>query len=139
MIKAEENNLHIDGAAIPFKKIHMVKPFGEDCYIVNILTGKCVQFPYKLEEVYTALKAAGKTEFMLINNIILNCGVVDMQYIQTAKSKKDELGYALHIVFNNGRTEQIFFKTHNEAEAFYHEIDNKLIDIKTAKCLENLK
>lgn len=140
MIKIENKYIDIDGAQIPYKNIHIVKSFGEnDLYFLNIRNGKCTQYPYKLEELYEALRIAGKSNFILVENWIVNCCKIDRLCIQTAKDTlTGKMGFALHVVFDNNRDEEIFFDTHIEAERYYHIIDSKITDIKNEEAIRNL-
>ena len=102
--------------------------------IIFVEYGKVKRVPSDCFDVYELM-------FKLLDNSnYMICGskhIINMKYVksQNIESYKNGEGYSdkhtLVLTFNNGRKEGVHLNSWREAEKLYHQIDDKLCEIKS--------
>lgn len=146
MIKIESECLIFDNGVIkPLKCVHMVKSFGDDLYFVNTKNGYCAQYPYKLEDLYQVFQNAGLNNFFLAEDTIINLDYVKSVFIPTQDNKDfslfstvirnlpNEEDSRVTVELKTDWKEDIYCASSKEAERLYHDIDEKLAELKSAE------
>lgn len=144
MLEVKDNKLIIDGITKDFKDINLINSKGDSVYFSNNMVERIKIYPYTVQEVYETLSNAGINSFWLVNNTIINLNNIERVYIkyyqyaglsiiETLKANAETC--FVNIVCKNGKTEAISFSSDKEAEKFYHELDNKIIDVKSEQIL----
>jgi len=145
MIEVKNNNLIIDGVSKSLKDINIINCKGNAIYFSNNMVERIKEYPYTIEEVYNAITTAGYNGFWLVNNTLININNIEkvfIKYYQYAglsiveSSKANAETCFVNIVCKNGKTESISFSSDKEAEKFYNDLDNKIIDIKQTEVLK---
>ena len=146
MIEINDNNLVVDGKQMPIEKINIIKLIKNKLYLSNNIV-EISPKSYKLDEVVAALQEAGLTNFVKIENAIVNAGNVESMYIkyyqyagisifQCEKYNADMCN--LVICCKNGKEETISFSSSKEAEKNYHILDSVVTEIKNKQVFEKL-
>lgn len=142
MIKIQENKLILNGKEKNLNDVIIINGKENSIYFSNNLVERLKEYPYTIEEVYNAILSAGLTGFWFVNNTIININnieKVNITYYQKVglsiveSSKANAETCFVNIVCKNGKTERISFSSDKEAEHFYHELDDKISDLKAAE------
>lgn len=145
MIEIKNDNLIIDKKTTPINQINMIQSAKGKLYFSNSIV-EISEKPYDINEVYEKLQSAGCSNFVLIDNVIINVSNVDSTYIKYFQyagisifqcDKKNAEMYMLVLNCKNGRAENIFYRSAKEAEKAYHKLDDSIIDFKTAQLTLN--
>ena len=145
MVEIKNNALIIDGETKNLNNINIINGKNNFVYFSNNMLERIKNYPYPIEEIYALIKKAGLNNFWFVNNKIININNIQKVYIKYYQYAGLSIIESLRInaetcVVNiecvNGRTESISFSSDKEAEKFYHELDNRIIE---SKCTEGIK
>ena len=140
MLEVKDNKLIIDGIVKDLKDVNLINSKSNAIYFSNNMVERIKSYPYSIEEVYKVLENSGINTFWLVNNTIINLNNIErvfIKYYQYAglsiveTLKENAETCFVNIVCKNGKTETISFSSDKEAEKFYHELDNKIINLKS--------
>ena len=140
MLEVKDNKLIIDGIVKDLKDVNLINSKSNAIYFSNNMVERIKSYPYSIEEVYKVLENSGINTFWLVNNTIINLNNIErvfIKYYQYAglsiveTLKENAETCFVNIVCKNGKTESISFSSDKEAEKFYHELDNKIINLKS--------
>jgi len=144
MIEVKDNEIIIDGVVKYLNNVNLIKSENDSVYFSSNIVERIKKYPYNIKEVYKQINNAGLTNFWLTNNTIINLNNIEsvhIKYYQYAglsiieTSKLNAEKCFVNMVCKNRKIESIGFSSDKEAEKFYHELDDKLIEIKTAQLL----
>lgn len=140
MLELKNNKLIIDGVEKNLKDINLIIGNENTISFSSNLVERIKEYPYSILDLYAELTKTGLKSFWLTNNKIINLNNIERVYIkyyqyaglsiiETIKSNAEKCN--VNIVCKNGKTESVSFSSDKEAEKFYHELDNKIMDIKS--------
>ena len=145
MVEIKNNALIIDGETKNLNNINIINGKNNFVYFSNNMLERIKNYPYSIEEVYSQIEKSGLKNFWFVNNTIINVNnilKVYIEYYQYAglsiikSSKTNAETCFVKIECVNGKTESISFSSDKEAEKFYHELDNKIINLKNTEGLK---
>ena len=140
MIKIEDNKIIIDKVVKNLNDVNLIIGNDNTISFSSNLVERIKEYPYSISDLYTELTKAGLKSFWLINNKIINLNNIERVYIkyyqyaglsiiETIKANAETCN--VNIVCKNGKTETISFSSDKEAEKFYHQLDDKITDMKS--------
>ena len=141
MIEIKNDNLIIDKKTTPINQINMIQSAKGKLYFSNSIV-EISDKPHDSNELYNKLQSAGCSNFVLIDNVIVNVANIEssyMKYFQYAGisifqcNRENAEMYMLVLNCKNGRAENILYRSAKEAEKAYHKLDDAIIDFKTAQ------
>ena len=143
MIEIKNNQLVIDGFKISLNDINIIHQVKNNLHLSNSI----IEFAKDIE-IKDVFKVINNSEnnFILINKAIVNLDNVEsasIKYYQYAgisiyecEKKHAEL-YVLRLLCKDGNTETISFRTLEEVQKYYQELQNRLSELKTKETLSN--
>ena len=146
MIEINGNMLFIDEKSTQIENINIIKSIKNKLYFSNNIV-EISPKSHNIDEVYSVLQQAGLSNFVLINNAIVNASNIESMYIKYYQYAglsilQCEKGNAemcnLILCCKNGKEETISFPTTKEAEKCYHILDAAVADIKNRQVYEKL-
>ena len=145
MIEIKNDNLIIDKKSTPIKEINMIQSAKGKLYFSNKIV-EIADGYYSIYGVYNLLKKAGFTNFVYLDNVVVNAENINslhINYYQFAglsifqSNKENAEMYMLVMNCKNGKSETISFSSAKEVEKCYHILDNVVSDIKSSQIYNN--
>ena len=139
MVEIKNNNLIIDGKSTPIDEINMIQSAKGKLYFSNNIV-EISKESHDIKELNNIFQQAGLTNFVLIDNVIVNTENVSdiyVKYFQYAGisifqcNKENAEMYMLVMTCKNGKAETISFSSIEELEKYRNIIENSIANLKS--------